>query len=169
MPAPIIAKPPVATAPAPAPTRVATTTGAVVTTPPAKSNATTTTPAAVTAATPAKTGDPAGLPSTPAPPEGSTLALVWKPTVDRLPAAPPPARDYDHIEPGAVNNYAGRFVRVLTAGGKKVEGHIIGIGPDGTTIAMHVNQPGGSAELQVQRSVIVEIRLPHQKPAATGG
>jgi hypothetical protein len=167
MPAPIIAKPPVATPPAP--TRGATTTGAVVATPPAKSNATTTTPVAATAATPAKTGDPAGLPSTPAPPEGSTLALVWKPTVDRLPDAPPPARDYDIIEQAAVNNYAGRFVRVLTAGGKKVEGHIIGIGPDGTTIALRVNMPGGSAELQVQRSVIVEIRLPHQKPAAAGG
>jgi hypothetical protein len=151
---------------------VATTTGAVVATPPAKSNATTATTAAATPATPAtpgKTGDPSGLPSTPAPPEGSTLALVWKPTIDRLPDAPPPARDYDIIESGAVNNYAGRFVRVLTSGGKKVEGHIIGIGPDGTTIALRVNKPGGSAELQVQRSVIVEIRLPHQKPAATGG
>ena len=170
MPAPIIAKPPVAPAPpAPAPARVATTTGAVVATPAAKSNATSTTPAATAAVTPAKTGDSAGLPSTPAPAEGSTLALVWKPTIDRLPEAPPPARDYDIIEPGAINNYAGRFVRVLTAGGKKVEGHVIGIGPDGTTIALRVNKPGGSAELQVLRSVIVEIRLPHQKPAATGG
>jgi hypothetical protein len=34
---------------------------------------------------------------------------------------------------------------------------------------LRVNQPGGIAELQVQRSVIVEIRLPHQKPAAAGG
>jgi len=117
---------------------------------------------------PAKAGD-AGLPSIPAPPEGSTLALVWKPTVDRLPDAAPPARDYDLIEAGAANNYAGRFVRVLTSGGKKVEGHIIGLGPDGTTLALRVNKPGGSAELQVQRSVIVEIRLPHQKPAAAGG
>jgi hypothetical protein len=108
------------------------------------------------------------LPSTPTPPEGSTLALVWKPTVDRLPDAPPPARDYDVIESGSANAYAGRFVRVLTAGGKKVEGRIIGIGPDGTTIALRVNKPGGTAELQVQRSVIVEIQLPHQRPAAGG-
>jgi len=169
--APIIAKPPVATAPAP----VTPTKGAVVATPPPRLNATTTTttttavPAAAAAPTPAKTGDPAGLPSTPAPAVGSTLALVWKPTIERLPEAPPPARDYDIIEPGAINSYAGRFVRVLTSGGKKVEGHVIGIGPDGTTLALRVNKPGGSAELQVQRSVIVEIRLPHQKPAATGG
>jgi len=171
-PAPIVAKPPSVTPAAPAPPRVATTTGAVVATPPAKSSGAATTPAPaamVAAATPAKPGDPAGLPSTPAPPEGSTLALVWKPTVDRLPDAPPPARDYDIIEVSAANNYVGRFVRVLTSGGKKVEGHIIGIGPDGTTLALRVNKPGGSAELQVQRSVIVEIRLPHQKPAATGG
>lgn len=171
-PAPIVAKPPVASAPAPA--HVATTAGAIVATPPAKPGFTTATisAAATTAAaatTPAKSGDTSGLPSTPVPPEGSTLALVWKPTVDRLPEAPPPARDYDVIEAGAINNYAGRFVRVLTAGGKKVEGRVIGIGPDGTTIALRVNKPGGSAELQVQRSVIVEIRLPHQKPAASGG
>ena len=166
--APIIAKPPVATAPAP----VTPTKGAVVTTPTPRLNATTTTttvPVAAAAPTPAKTGDPAGLPSTPAPAVGSTLALVWKPTIERLPEAPPPARDYDIIEPGAINSYAGRFVRVLTSGGKKVEGHVIGIGPDGTTLALRVNKPGGSAELQVQRSVIVEIRLPHQKPGATGG
>ena len=31
------------------------------------------------------------------------------------------------------------------------------------------NTPGIWSELQVQRSVIVEIRLPHQKPAAAGG
>jgi hypothetical protein len=166
--APIVAKPPAVTSPPPAPARPITAATAVAATP-AKSNGTTVPPAAVAPATPAKTGDAAGLPSTPAPPEGSTLALVWKSTVDRLPDAPPPARDYDVIESGAVNNYAGRFVRVLTSGGKKVEGHIIGLGPDGTTLALRVNQPGGTAELQVQRSVIVEIRLPHQKAAAAGG
>jgi hypothetical protein len=164
---PIVAKPPAATT-TPAPAGPSTTPTAVAATP-AKSNATTVPPAASTSATPPKASDAAGLPSLPAPPEGSTLALVWKPTVDRLPDAPPPTRDYDVIESGAVNNYAGRFVRVLTSGGKKVEGHIIGLGPDGTTLALRVNKPGGSAELQVQRSVIVEIRLPHQKPAAAGG
>jgi hypothetical protein len=165
--APIVAKPPAATPP-PGPVRPATTPIEVAAIP-TKSNATTVPPAASASATPPKTSDAAGLPSLPAPPEGSTLALVWKPTVDRLPEAPPAARDYDVIESGAANNYAGRFVRVLTSGGKKVEGHIIGLGPDGTTLALRVNKPGGSAELQVQRSVIVEIRLPHQKPAATGG
>ncbi|HET7063348.1 MAG TPA: hypothetical protein VFI49_03665 [Rudaea sp.] len=165
--APIVAKPPAVTSPPPAPARP-TATAAVAATP-AKLNGTAVPPAAVAPALPTKTGDAAGLPSTPAPPAGSTLALVWKSTVDRLPDAPPPARDYDVIESGAVNNYAGRFVRVLTSGGKKVEGHIIGLGPDGTTLALRVNKPGGTAELQVQRSVIVEIRLPHQKPATAGG
>jgi hypothetical protein len=163
--APIVSKPPIVTSPAPAPTRATATATAIAATP-AKSIGTV--PPAAAAPAPAKTGDPAGLPSLPAPPEGSTLALVWKPTVDRLPDAPPPARDYDVIDSGAANNYAGRFVRVLTSGGKKVEGHIIGLGPDGTTLALRVTKPGGTAELQVQRSVIVEIRLPHQKPAATG-
>lgn len=165
--APIVAKPSVVTPPpaAPAP---ATTPAAAVAATPAKPNGTATPPAAAPA-TPAKTGDASGLPSLPAPPEGSTLALVWKPTVDRLPDAPPAVRDYDVIEFGAANTYAGRFVRVLTSGGKKVEGRLIGIGPEGTTLGLRVNKPGGSAELQVQRSVIVEIRLPHQKPAAPAG
>ena len=165
---PVVSKPPVVVAsPPPAPVQPAATATTAAATP-AKSNGASAAPAATAPAAPAKVGD-AGLPSTPAPPEGSTLALVWKPTVDRLPDATPPARDYDLIEAGAANNYAGRFVRVLTSGGKKVEGHIIGLGPDGTTLALRVNKPGGSAELQVQRSVIVEIRLPHQKPAAAGG
>jgi len=164
---PVVSKPPVVVT-SPAPARPATTATAAAATP-AKSNGASAAPAAAAPAAPARTGDAGGLPSTPVPPEGSTLALVWKPTVDRLPDAPPPARDYDLIEAGAANNYAGRFVRVLTSGGKKVEGHIIGLGPDGTTLALRVNKPGGSAELQVQRSVIVEIRLPHQKPAAAGG
>ena len=118
-------------------------------------------------AKPAETASP--LPSAPTPPEGSTLALVWKPEVDRLPETAPPVRDYDVIAFGAANTYAGRFVRVLTSGGKKVEGRIIGTSADGTTIALRVSKPGGTAELQVQRSVIVEIQMPHQRaPAASG-
>jgi hypothetical protein len=94
---------------------------------------------------------------------------VWKPEVYRLPEARPPVRDYDLIEFGAVNTYAGHFVRVLTSGGKKVEGRIVGVSADGTTMGLRIAKPGGSAELQVQRSVILEIQLPHPRvPAGSG-
>lgn len=160
------AKPMVVTPPPAAPARPSTPPAPSVAVTPAKPGASTT-PAPTTTAPPAKPADAATLlPSTPTPPEGSTLALVWKPTVDRLPDAPPPARDYDVIDAGAANNYAGRFVRVLTAGGKKVEGRIIHA--DATLLALRVTKPGGSAELQVQRSVIVEIQLPHQRQPAAG-
>ncbi len=140
----------------------------VAATSPKAGGTTTPAPAAAAPARPAKPAETATLlPSTPTPPEGSTLALVWKPTVDRLPDAPPPARDYDVIDAGVANNFAGRFVRVLTAGGKKVEGRIIRA--DATTLALRITQPGGSAELQVQRSVILEIQLPHQRQPAAGG
>ncbi|HSE13431.1 MAG TPA: hypothetical protein VLB69_12445 [Rudaea sp.] len=140
----------------------------VAATPPKTGGTPTPAPTTAASARPAKPAETATLlPSTPTPPEGSTLALVWKPTIDRLPDAPPPARDYDVIDAGAANNFTGRFVRVLTAGGKKVEGHIIRA--DATTLALRITQPGGSAELHVQRSVIVEIQLPHQRQPAAGG
>lgn len=113
-----------------------------------------------------KTVDATGLgPSTPPPPPGSTLALVWKPTVDRLEQAPPPPRDYDVIEYGALSGYAGRYIRLLTAAGKKVEGRIIGV--DGTTLSLRIQNSGGTAELQVPRSVIVEIQVPRRRDGSS--
>ena len=107
------------------------------------------------------------LPSGPPPPEGSTLALVWKPTVDRLQQGAPAARDYDVIEYSALHGYAGRYVRLLTKTGKKVEGRVIGV--DDNSVGMRIQQPGGVAELQVPRSVIVEIQVPHHRPADDKG
>jgi hypothetical protein len=105
--------------------------------------------------------------SGPPPPEGSTLALVWKPEVDRLEAAPPAPRDYDVIEYSALSGYSGRFVRLLTTTGKKVEGRIIGV--DSTAVGLRIQKAGGTAELQIPRSVIFEIRLPHRRNADSDG
>ena len=107
------------------------------------------------------------LPSTAAPAEGSTLALVWKPTVDRLPEAAPVERDYDVIDYAAANTHNNRLVRVLTSGGKRVEGHIVSA--NDATLVLRVNRPGGSAELQVQRSVILEIQLLRARTPADHG
>jgi hypothetical protein len=105
--------------------------------------------------------------SAPPPPEGSTLALVWKAEVDRLQAAPPVPRDYDVIEYSALSGYSGRFVRLLTTTGKKVEGRIIGV--DSTAVGLRIQKAGGTAELQIPRSVIFEIRLPHRRNTDSDG
>jgi len=99
--------------------------------------------------------------SAPPPPAGSTLALVWKPSIERLPPAAPPARDFDVIDYSALGSYTGRFVRLLTTTGKKVEGRIIGV--DSTAVGVRVKRAGGTAELQIPRSVISQIQLPHRQ------
>ena len=105
--------------------------------------------------------------SAPPPQEGSTLALVWKPSVERLPPAAPPKRDYDVIEFSALGSYAGRFVRLLTTTDKKVEGRVIGV--DSTAVSVRVKKAGGTAELQIPRSIITEIQLPHRQTGDDNG
>ena len=120
--------------------------------------------ASAPAAVVAKPADPGtnGLgESAPPPPAGSTLALVWKPSIERLPPAAPPARDFDVIDYSALGSYTGRFVRLLTTTGKRVEGRIIGV--DSTAVGVRVKRAGGTAELQIPRSVISQIQLPHRQ------
>jgi len=94
--------------------------------------------------------------------------LVWKSEIDRLDKPAPAPLDYDVVEYQALlSGYVGRFVRLRTATGKKVEGTVINV--DATTLGLHVKKPGGSADLQVPRSVIVEIRVPRARPSADNG
>ena len=99
------------------------------------------------------------LPSSPPPPAGSTLALVWQPTVDRLQRKKPPPPDYDVIGIDALSGYVGRDVRLITKTQKEIEGSVIGV--DSNTVGMRIKKAGGMAELHVPRSVIVEIQIPH--------
>jgi hypothetical protein len=123
-------------------------------------------PAAVVAK-PANPGTNGLGESAPPPPAGSTLALVWKPSIERLPPAGPPARDFDVIDYSALGSYTGRFVRLLTTTGKKVEGRIIGV--DSTAVGVRVKRAGGTAELQIPRSVISQIQLPHHQTGDNDG
>ena len=99
--------------------------------------------------------------SEPAPAPGSTLALVWKPTIERLPTAAPERRDYDVIDFAALNAQHGRFVRLITEGGKKVEGYIVSA--DETDVQLRVRPSGGNtAQLTVPKARIHEIQLLHR-------
>ena len=158
-----VAKPPT---PAPVPARP---TGTEAVSPVAKTpSPTPKTPDAATGPKPQATDAAGAQASGPPPDAGSTLALVWKPGEEvRLQAPPPAPRDYDVIEFSALSGYSGRFVRLLTTTGKKVEGRIIGV--DNTSVSLRIQKAGGTAELQVPRTVIFEIRLPHRRDADSNG
>ncbi|MDR3387811.1 MAG: hypothetical protein P4L92_12235 [Rudaea sp.] len=97
------------------------------------------------------------LPSTPPPPPGSTMALVWKPTIERLGAPPPEYHDYDVIEYARLKDAQGRRVRLITEGGKKVEGYVIGA--DDTGVELRVNGGGGDAQFVVPKMRIQQVQL----------
>jgi hypothetical protein len=100
------------------------------------------------------------LPSSPAPPPGSTLALVWKPTIERLATPAPEYRDYDIIEYARLRDEQGRRVRLITEGGKKVEGYVIAA--DDLGVEIRVNGGGGGAQFVVPKTRIREVQLMHR-------
>jgi hypothetical protein len=188
-PAPVVstAKAPAAAAPAPPPAAVAVAPAAppkqtrlpsapdkpvaavpkAVAAPPRATPAPPSTPPAPAAVAEELASAPGLGASSPPPAPGSTLSLVWKPTVDRLEKQPPPPKDYDVVEYGALNGLAGRFVRLMTTTGRSVEGRIISA--DSTAVAVRIQRPGGSAELHVPRNVISEIQVPHARNRADEG
>jgi hypothetical protein len=99
------------------------------------------------------------LPSAPPPPAGSTLALVWKPTIERL-ATPPVYHDYDVIEFARLREQQGRRVRLITQGGKKVEGYVIAA--DDLGVELRINGVGGDAQFVVPKTRIQEVQLLHR-------
>jgi hypothetical protein len=97
------------------------------------------------------------LPSEAPPPPNSTLALVWKPTIERLPAAVAERPDYDVIDFAALKAHSGQFVRLVTEGGKKVEGYVVSA--DEAAVELRVNEGGGSVRFSIPKTRIQQIRL----------
>lgn len=96
--------------------------------------------------------------SGPAPPKDSTLALVWREgVIERLPQRSAPPRDYDVVAATALGQYRDRRVRLLTAGGKLVEGRVKRI--DGPEVVLSVRIDRGEADLSVPLANIREARL----------
>ena len=95
--------------------------------------------------------------SGPPPPSGSTLALVWKNTVEDLPEAAPQERDYRLIEYAQLAGEQGRRVRLVTDGGKLVEGYVMGADAGG--VQMRVVRNGGDAQFEVPKARIRQIQL----------
>lgn len=106
----------------------------------------------------------AGRASGPAPPPGSTAALVWQgPGVDRLepPAEKPePQRTFTVVAFEGLAAHVGARVLLITSGGKEIEGRIAGADASGVTLT--VARDTGQAQFFVERARILEIRVQRQ-------
>ncbi len=100
------------------------------------------------------------VPSIPRPPPGSTLALVWQPAIDELPAPAPPKRNYTVIGFDQLSHEIGRRVRLLTGGENKVEGVVLRVDDD--AVRLLIERGDGSAKFDVRRSRIKQIQLLHR-------
>jgi len=97
--------------------------------------------------------------SAPPPPADSTAALVWRaPTIERLPERTAQLSAYVAIAPSSLGANIGARVRLLTAGGKRVEGRLKRL--DGPDVVVVVLRDGGSAEMRIPAAGIrgAEIR-----------
>lgn len=97
--------------------------------------------------------------SAPPPPANSTAALVWRaPTIERLPERSARASAYVAIAPSTLGANVGARVRLVTAGGKRVEGRLKRL--DGGDVVMLVFRDGGSAEMRIPAAGIrgAEVR-----------
>jgi len=102
--------------------------------------------------------------SAPPPPPDSIAALVWRaPTIERLPEKTVALSNYVSIPAAALGGYAGQRVRLLTTGGKVVEGRVHRI--DGADVVMLILRDGGSAQVRIPRASIREARVRRATPA----
>jgi hypothetical protein len=99
--------------------------------------------------------------SAPPPPPDSTAALVWRaPTIERLAERAVQPSPYVAIAPSSLGANIGARVRLLTAGGKRVEGRLKRL--DGSDVVVLVLRDGGSAEMRIPAAGIrgAEVRRP---------
>jgi len=102
------------------------------------------------------------LPSEPPPAAGSTSALVWKPTLERLEAPPPEQHNYDVIDYTRLKDVLGRRVRLVTEGGKKVEGYVLAVDDAGVTLRINGSDVGGDVRFVIPKTRIHQIQLLHR-------
>jgi hypothetical protein len=103
---------------------------------------------------------PEFLPSTPRPPgEQSTLALVWKPTIERLGSEAPEQHNYDVIDFARLKDEQGRHVRLITDGGKKLEGYVLSVDDSGVALRIRGGTVGGDLQYVIPKARIQQIQL----------
>ncbi|MET0232843.1 MAG: hypothetical protein ABW186_18070, partial [Rhodanobacteraceae bacterium] len=96
--------------------------------------------------------------SAPPPAPGSTAALVWRaPTIERLPEKSLATSAWTSVAAGSLGAWRGAYVRVLTAGGKVIEGRVRGL--DGGDLVLIVSRDGGSADLHLPSAGIRDAKV----------
>jgi hypothetical protein len=91
--------------------------------------------------------------SAPPPPPDSTAALVWRaPTIERLPQKEGAESSYVAVPLATLGAHLGARVRLLTAGGKRVEGRLQRM--DGADVVVLILREGGSAEMRIPQAGI---------------
>lgn len=98
--------------------------------------------------------------STAEPPPNSTLALIWKPgVIEPLPEETPSRQDYDIVEFARLAELSGRHVRLVTQGGKSIEGFVVSA--DATSVLLRVKRGGGDAQFSLAKARIDQVQLLH--------
>jgi hypothetical protein len=96
--------------------------------------------------------------SAPPPPAGTSAALVWRaPTIERLAEKPPEVSSYVSVPVASLGAYRGERVRLMTAGGKAIEGRVRGV--EGADVLLGIVRDGGSALLRIPQSGIRDARV----------
>jgi hypothetical protein len=91
--------------------------------------------------------------SAPPPPADSIAALVWRaPTIERLPQKTSALSSYVSMPTGSLGAHVGSRVRLLTAGGKLVEGRLQQM--DATDVVVLILRDGGSAQMRIPQAGI---------------
>ncbi|HTI96609.1 MAG TPA: hypothetical protein VL425_08900 [Rudaea sp.] len=103
---------------------------------------------------PVDTTASAGAPTT------STQALIWKPgIVEELPEATPLQKDYSVVEFSSLPQLAGRHIRLITVGGKQIEGFVASA--DEHRLQLRIERGGGHALIAINRDGISQVQLLH--------
>jgi hypothetical protein len=101
--------------------------------------------------------------SAPAPPPDSIAALVWRaPTIERLPEKSASISDYVSVPASSLGAYRGARVRLLTAGGKVVEGRVQQL--EGADVVMQIHRDGGVAQVRIPQAGIRDVRVRRPVP-----
>jgi hypothetical protein len=119
-------------------------------------------PKAVAPAVPSspKSAPPIDATASTSAPTTSTQALIWKPgIVEELPEAAPLQKDYSVVEFSSLPQLAGRHIRLITIGGKQIEGFVASA--DDRRLQLRIERGGGHALIAISRDGISQVQLLH--------
>ncbi|MGH8173312.1 MAG: hypothetical protein ACREPX_09195 [Rhodanobacteraceae bacterium] len=101
--------------------------------------------------------------SAPPPAADSTAALVWRaPTIERLPEKTVATSGYVSIPAASLGAYRGARVRLITAGGKIVDGRVQQV--EGADVVVQIRRDGGVAQVRIPQSGIRTAQIRRATP-----